>query len=62
MSSPELAQRRKGIKTHRPERRTVAGFLSQGSPQRTRQSFCVAKSWQLKILDAWFAITSQRPR
>lgn len=43
MPSPELAQRRNGIKTHRPERSSVAGFLSQGSPQRTRQSFCAAK-------------------
>jgi len=56
MPSPELAQRRKGIKTHRPEQSSVAGFLSQGSPQRTRQSFCAAKSWQLKNLDAWFMV------
>jgi len=52
MPSPELAQRRKGIKTHRPVRSSVAGFLSLGSPQRTRQSFCAAKSWQLKNLEA----------
>jgi len=58
MPSPELAQRRKGIKTHRPERSSVAGFLSQGSPQQTRQSFCAAKSWQLKIFGAWLMVST----
>jgi len=48
MPSPELAQRRKGIKTHRPERSSDAGFLSQGSPQRTRQFFCAVKKLATK--------------